>query len=314
MFENKIQWFGSIPKWIWLVILISYAIPLSIEMDTSEDLITETQVSIAWFICLIPTLIFSYYNGFIGGITSTFFSTVLHVLTELIDDTESKFLQFEWYLLGEVTIVNIIISAPVSFLVNKLRLEKNRLEVTNEELKKTKEEINKMAYYDPLTQLPNRRFFEENFIQSLNEATEDNGELTILFIDLDGFKKVNDTFGHNAGDFLLKEVASRLTSCIHDNDTVSRLAGDEFVIILPQSLKERTIRIAERILDELQTPVTINNQRVIVTPSIGIAIYPEHGQDPDTLINHADKAMYQAKKQGKNNYQIYQSVLEELKS
>jgi diguanylate cyclase (GGDEF)-like protein len=147
-------------------------------------------------------------------------------------------------------------------------------------------------------------------VKSVNKAAENNGELTVLFLDLDGFKKVNDTLGHDVGDLLLQEVATRLKSCTREVDTVARLAGDEFTIILSQTPKKKAVGVAERILEELQKPFSINNNQVMVTTSIGIALYSEHGPDSETLMKYADKAMYQAKKHGKNNYRIYKATPE----
>jgi diguanylate cyclase (GGDEF)-like protein len=305
MFEYKINWFSNIPKSLYPVILLCYAFPFSLEMYISDNLQFAPQVSIAWFICLIPSLIFAYFNGFSGGIIATIFSTTLNVLTKIINALEDEVYLYEYYLLGEVTFTNLIVTIPVSFLVNKLHLEKTHLESLNKELMKTKEEIKKIAFHDSLTLLPNRRFFEENLNNALKEATEYGGELAVIFIDLDGFKAVNDTHGHNAGDSLLRQVATRLKVSIGENGFLARLAGDEFIITLPRSQNEKTIEIAERILGELNKPLFINNIQIMVTPSIGIARYPEHGKNVETLINNADYAMYRAKKLEKNNYQFY---------
>jgi diguanylate cyclase (GGDEF)-like protein len=152
--------------------------------------------------------------------------------------------------------------------------------------------------------LPNRRFFSEKMSDALSIAKETRAPLAVLFIDLDGFKKVNDTYGHHAGDSLLQQVAKRLSSSVREGDLVSRLAGDEFTIMLPNTEKSNAVNIATRILESLQQLFPIGDQDVSITPSIGLAMYPEHGNDAKSLIKNADAAMYQAKIGGKNSYQI----------
>ncbi|WP_391120137.1 diguanylate cyclase domain-containing protein [Psychrobacillus sp. L3] len=216
--------------------------------------------------------------------------------------------EFEYYIQVEVMIANILVALPVCFFVNKLQVENTKLEIAYKELAIKKLEIKRLAYIDPLTQLPNRRFFEENLLENLNRISKSDETLSILFIDLDSFKEINDTFGHNVGDLLLQQVASILTSCVPENDSVVRLAGDEFIITLPLLNKVSAIEIASTILHKLKEPFDIKDNQIMVTPSIGIAVYPEHGQDSETLIKHADKAMYQAKKAGKNNYAVFETV------
>ncbi|WP_147532956.1 sensor domain-containing diguanylate cyclase [Bacillus marasmi] len=158
-----------------------------------------------------------------------------------------------------------------------------------------------LAYRDSLTNLTNRRYFKENFknsVSMLNNAA-------IMFFDLDGFKAVNDSYGHEIGDSMLIEVGNRISSCFRSNDTFSRLGGDEFIAFLPNVDENKAIAIAKRIIEDINKPFTIHNQTICVSTSIGIAFYGEGGNDVDTLIKNADIAMYQAKIKGKNTFAIY---------
>jgi diguanylate cyclase (GGDEF)-like protein/PAS domain S-box-containing protein len=189
-----------------------------------------------------------------------------------------------------------------------IRIDGVMMDITD--AKKFEREMEKLAFYDQLTSLPNRRFFSEKMSDALSIAKDTRAPLAVLFIDLDGFKKVNDTYGHHAGDSLLQQVAKRLSSSIRDGDLVSRLAGDEFTIMLPNTKKLNAVNIATRILQSLQQLFPIGDQDVSITPSIGLAMYPEHGNDVQTLIKNADAAMYQAKLSGKNSYQICSNNVE----
>ncbi|WP_394233489.1 diguanylate cyclase domain-containing protein [Niallia oryzisoli] len=164
-----------------------------------------------------------------------------------------------------------------------------------------------LAFKDMLTGLPNRRQFEENFHRTLSPQFSDTPRTlaSIIFMDLDGFKAVNDSFGHEIGDLLLKEVANRLLRCIRKNDTITRLGGDEFIGFFPNIDKHSAIKLVETILSEINQPFIINQQDILVSTSIGIAFYNNDGDAIDKLIKKADIAMYQAKLKGKNTFSIY---------
>jgi diguanylate cyclase (GGDEF)-like protein len=167
-----------------------------------------------------------------------------------------------------------------------------------------------LAYHDGLTGLPNRSLFSKTLSQSISEAHRYGRRLAVAFLDLDRFKQINDTLGHEAGDQLLKEVATRLKGCVRDSDTVARLGGDEFVVLLPQLEDEKYAAIvAEKILAAAARPFTLMGQEFRVTASIGISTYPQDGLDEQTLTKNADIAMYQAKAEGKNNFQFYSDKL-----
>jgi diguanylate cyclase (GGDEF)-like protein len=167
-----------------------------------------------------------------------------------------------------------------------------------------------LAYHDGLTGLPNRSMFSKALSQSISEAHRYERRIAVVFLDLDRFKQINDTLGHEAGDQLLKEVAARLEGCVRDSDTVARLGGDEFVVLLPELEDPRYAAVvAQKILAAAAIPFSLMGQEFRVTASIGISTYPQDGLDEQTLTKNADIAMYQAKAEGKNNFQFYSEKL-----
>jgi diguanylate cyclase (GGDEF)-like protein/PAS domain S-box-containing protein len=169
----------------------------------------------------------------------------------------------------------------------------------------TQDEIRHIAFHDNLTGLPNRLLFEDRLETSIKMAKRNSLMLAVLFIDLDGFKAVNDTYGHQAGDELLIDVADRLNSNIREVDTVARLGGDEFVLILTDiNMRQNVTHVTRKLMESLNEPY-LGLETPTVTPSIGIALFPEDGMDMETLIESADKAMYSVKSKNKNGYQFY---------
>jgi len=172
------------------------------------------------------------------------------------------------------------------------------------------EQVEYLAYHDALTSLPNRSLFSKLLGQFIAQAQRHGKLLAVAFLDLDRFKQINDTLGHEAGDQLLQEVARRLKSCVRESDAIARLGGDEFVVILPELRDEQDAAgIARKILTTLARPFTLLGQEFRVTASIGISTYPLGGQDEQTLTKNADIAMYHAKEAGKNNFQFYTEQL-----
>lgn len=175
---------------------------------------------------------------------------------------------------------------------------------------KAEEKISYMAHHDDLTGLPNRRFFQEILGQALDAAMKNKAMLSVLLLDLDRFKMINDTLGHIQGDLLLVEVAKRLRDCIGDEGTVFRMGGDEFTILLPQiNHPEIATQWARNIIELFKTSFMIQEYEFDVTASIGISYYPHDGQDINSLMIHADTAMFRAKEQGKNNFTVYTSSM-----
>jgi diguanylate cyclase (GGDEF)-like protein len=173
-------------------------------------------------------------------------------------------------------------------------------------LKETQLEMERLTFYDSLTGLENRRLFRDRLEQSLQGSGRLNHSIALLYLDLDQFKRINDTLGHDAGDQLLKTIAKRLRSIVKSGDTVARLGGDEFALLLTHIKgSSDTGAIARRILEALNEPIQLANQDVIVTTSIGITLSPDDTTDPNMLMKNADLAMYRAKELGRNNYQFY---------
>jgi diguanylate cyclase (GGDEF)-like protein/PAS domain S-box-containing protein len=172
--------------------------------------------------------------------------------------------------------------------------------------KRSEEEIRRIAYYDTLTKLPNRAFFIEQLRRTLATAKRSGRRAALLFCDLDNFKDVNDSLGHDKGDLLLQEIAERLSACIRQGDTLSRLGGDEFVLLLPAVKADRdAVMVARKIKEQLARPFDLAGHEVYTSPSIGIAFYPDDGDTVSTLLKHADMAMYAAKARGRNRYQFF---------
>lgn len=165
-------------------------------------------------------------------------------------------------------------------------------------------EVEELAYHDELTKLPNRRSFLNKLEQIWDDFNKTNDCFAVMFLDLDGFKRVNDILGHDAGDKLLIEVSNLLRNNVREVDFVARLGGDEFTILLPNSDKLDCISVAERIIHAFQNPFLIANQEIQVSPSIGIAQCPQNGIDTTELLKQADSIMYEVKVSGKNSYQF----------
>lgn len=175
--------------------------------------------------------------------------------------------------------------------------------------KDLEKEIKHMATHDALTGLPNRRLFNERIQLEMAHAERNNQRLGVLWLDLDNFKEVNDTYGHSTGDILLQEIAQRLTHVLRKSDTVARMGGDEFIILLPEMEEIGAAQVtADRVLDVMNKPFMCDTHAISISFSIGISIFPDHGRDIDTLTKSADRAMYQAKDKGGNVYHQYSAT------
>ncbi|WP_186445964.1 EAL domain-containing protein [Paenibacillus cremeus] len=201
---------------------------------------------------------------------------------------------------------------PVEFQIGKTLMEnKSIIACTIRDVTKKRQfeqMITHMAYHDGLTNLPNRRLFNDHLSSMLKQAKQKNQLLVMMYLDLDRFKYINDSLGHAIGDKLLQEVANKLLVCTRgEGDFVSRIGGDEFNILLPETNREAALEMAEEMLEQFKKPVYIENYELFVTASIGISVFPYDGEDALSLMKNADAALYRAKEQGKNKYQIYHS-------
>jgi len=294
---------------------------ISINRETSVYLITIFGISALLYLSPVEALI-------------TFapsMAIVIAGLVLLVRDTD--------ILIGQI--INVVIASLISFLLSRVKLvgflenairareleqANDRLEQAYYDLESTnlmlvrelkerrlmEERIGRLIYYDELTGIFNRKKVMEDISLLLMDQSE---RFALLFIDLDKFKSINDRFGHKAGDKVLKNVAERLKAIIGEKDIISRIGGDEFIIIL-RNLEgvERAEKVAQAIVTEMNVVFTMRNNRFLVGASVGISIYPDHGRTADVLINRADLAMYQVKKFGGRGYMIYSHELDELEA
>lgn len=179
-------------------------------------------------------------------------------------------------------------------------------------IKQAQAQIDFLAHHDALTRLPNRSLFQDRLDHALAGAKRTPHTLAILFVDLDRFKTVNDTLGHPVGDDLLLQVSRRMSDVVRSSDTLARIGGDEFVLLLEDDATARhAATVARKLIDVLAQPVNIVGHSLVITASIGISLFPNDGADADTLMRHADRAMYEAKQQGRNNFQFFTTALNE---
>ncbi|MDO8178522.1 MAG: GGDEF domain-containing protein [Undibacterium sp.] len=177
------------------------------------------------------------------------------------------------------------------------------------ELNESRHTLKHLAQHDSLTGLPNRALFDDRLRQAASQAQRDNTRMALLFVDLDEFKEINDTYGHHIGDLLLTAAAERMAACVRHADTVGRLGGDEFVVLLPYiDVEKDAVLVAEKICNALHIPLDLDGRTLLISASIGIAIYPEHGKDELTLSRSADAAMYRAKEEGGNCVKVFEAA------
>jgi two-component system, cell cycle response regulator len=195
---------------------------------------------------------------------------------------------------------------PFDLVEVKTRIH-NMLEVRllYKQLEHHSHELTALALHDPLTGLPNRRLLMDRLASAIARARRYKRTMALMFLDLDGFKQVNDTLGHDAGDALLEMVAARLVGAVRQDDTVARLGGDEFVIALPELVQgSDVVELVSKVIQAVSQPYSIQGRSVSVTASVGVGIYPDHGEDVATLMKSADLALHEAKRSGKNDYRI----------
>ena len=170
-----------------------------------------------------------------------------------------------------------------------------------------------LAYHDPLTNLPNRALLLDRLSLAVAQAQRNFSRLAVMFIDIDRFKEINDSLGHLAGDMLLRTVATRLRSILREADTVARMGGDEFVILLSTISGHGDPRlVAEKLMRVVSAPIELDGHRVDVTASVGISLLPQHGRQPDELLKHADSALYRAKASGRNGYLLFNPKMADM--
>ena len=189
-----------------------------------------------------------------------------------------------------------------------LRMVGTHTDITARKLLETR--LENLAHFDALSNVPNRTLFNDRLKLALAYAKRERKMLAVMFIDLDLFKEINDLYGHETGDIVLKKVSRQLVSCVRESDTVARMGGDEFIILLPIiDHEDDIILVSDKIIEAISQPIKVAKTHLHITCSIGIAIYPQDGMDEKLLVINADRAMYQAKKNGKNQASFFEESL-----
>ncbi len=199
-----------------------------------------------------------------------------------------------------------------NFVEKQNKILEDSVENKTRELQDKSEILKYQAEHDALTKLPNRLLFLDRLQQALKHARRKKQTVSILFLDLDRFKEVNDTYGHEAGDKLLKHVTARLKESVREEDTVARLGGDEFTVIFQNLTQREVVKVVDKIMNNMQTPFHISDIELFITFSIGISNYPDDGDTSEILLRNADTAMYKAKDSGKNNYKFYNEEMTKI--
>ncbi len=221
--------------------------------------------------------------------------------------------QWIYYLGIFVTLILVLVVIGNLFLRRQVTEKTRALIKENEERRAAEKRLQEISFYDTLTGLPNRTLFKNLLEQEFSRARRTNSQVVVFFLDLDRFKDVNDTLGHSIGDRLLQVVAKRLKYCVRDTDAIARLGGDEFaVILIDVEDHDGVVRVARRILEEISKMIPLEQHELNVGVSIGIAIYPDDGDNFETLTKNTDAAMYRAKECGRNNYQFYTAQMNEI--
>ncbi|MGE5027472.1 MAG: putative bifunctional diguanylate cyclase/phosphodiesterase [Betaproteobacteria bacterium] len=252
--------------------------------------------------------------------------TVSVLLTEVVVTALSLILKGEiagdYLFSGLVTacIVSVVVTVFIYRLISELRQTETLLAEKSVHLEKSlrthkvaEQHLAQVTNYDTLTGLPNRSLFRDRLDHAMSRSARNSEMVAVMLLDIDNFKSINDTLGHDLGDQLLQETSERLQHCVLEDDTLARLGGDEFAIIL-EGLAEidEVAQVAQKILDDFVRPFALSGHEIYVTPSLGVTIYPLDGEDSESLIKNADTAMYRAKEHGRNNYRFYTADMNKL--
>lgn len=291
--QNKLSYVQGIPEWEWYVGAGVYTDDIDAQIKTKTDALHQNffislATSLGLFLILSLTMGYFYrqLNTKIRADFTAFFeffNSLAH-FNYPIDKKQMRFAEFE----------TLALSAN-SMLEEKLNLERK---------------LSHLAHHDHLTGLPNRALLSDRINQAIKNAKRSGQQLALCFMDLDNFKKINDSFGHSYGDETLLQVTSRIEAILREIDTLSRIGGDEFVILIEDINNENHVApIVTKILDSFKTAFNIHGQTFFLTASIGVSFYPAHGSDTETLLKNADTAMYKSKDLGKNTFSFYNSSM-----
>lgn len=279
----------------WTLVILIYVIPFFVDKP-------DGSLEIIWLLYLIPPVLFTIYYGSKGGIFAAVTGVAGLFLESIMELYELTFKREEYNPRNLMMVMAIALGISIVTV---------GFEILIKRLENTSKHLEFLAKHDTLTDLPNRRMFEEELVLSIHKVKSNKKVLALIVCDLDRFKYINDTMGHFTGDLVLVEVAQRLKDVLHQGGSLFRLGGDEFMFLSEiQNMQEAT-DLAQKIIFNINKPIVLNNLDIRVTASLGIAIYPEHGPDAPTLMSHADMAMYKAKELGKNGYSLFSFQLEE---
>jgi diguanylate cyclase (GGDEF)-like protein len=236
-------------------------------------------------------------NGLRYGARYLYTAMTMGIIGFTIVFSNSAYWREQWGFSVGLLIGQIALPLYFSILLKQLNSQ-------HDELKKLYEQMARHATHDSLTSLPNRKHFYDHLTETMASAKQEGRSFTVLYLDLDGFKAINDDLGHAVGDQLIERTARRLEKCVRKADMVARVGGDEFIVMLRDIVPSDVTTVAEKIIESLAEPFMIAGRTLSVTTSIGLATYPQDGEDVNALIHSADSAMYEAKRNGKNGYRI----------
>lgn len=240
-------------------------------------------------------------NGLRYGSRYLYAAMTIGIVSFTIVFSSSTYWREQWGFSVGLLIAQIALPLYFSILLKQLNSQ-------HDELKKLYEQMARHATHDSLTNLPNRKHFHDQLAETVASAKQDERSFTVLYLDLDGFKAINDELGHATGDQLIACTARRLEQCVRKGDMVARVGGDEFVVLLQDVTSADVSKIADKIIENLSKPLMLADRTLSITTSIGVATYPQDGENVNALIHSADSAMYEAKRNGKNGYRIFQNI------
>jgi diguanylate cyclase (GGDEF)-like protein len=280
------------------------AVIVAFELKFAFGDVLDPQVP--FLLVLSAVIISTFFAGIGPGILTTLLSAI--VVSYYYLDPVNSFLG----LTKNLKIAVFVLEGLLIVFLNALRIYAERREKESAlKIKETREEIVHQSLHDSLTGLPNKTYFERHISKAIAKAKTKNDKLAVLFVDLDHFKKINEGYGHNIGDLVLKESAERIAHSIGNKDFLARLSGDEFIILLSKfDDPDYPKRVAVEVSEALKPAIQMGDTQVHVGTSIGISTYPQDGNDPSVLLRNADTALYKAKEQGRNSYRFYNQTMD----
>ncbi|WP_050179607.1 putative bifunctional diguanylate cyclase/phosphodiesterase [Domibacillus robiginosus] len=292
---------------IWMAAIILALAPAVINLFIPEEF------EVIWLIQLISIYLIASYFTYLSSVIMSFISIGVHMYFEISEYVDqSVFHSHDYQMFVMLTAVKIFYAISEVYQKKNVQRKQFKLEYLNKELKGKNQEFQKIDFYDLLTGLPNRRMLNKYLEKELLQHSQNKQQLAVLFLNLGRFQLVNDELGYHAGDLLLQQVGQRLISAAGQNGFVARQGGDEFVLILENTNKEQILKVKDHILCEFTVPFIFNQKKYFITPRLGISMYPGDSQKVETLIKHADTAMYVAKESSSINYSFYTSAHEDV--